>query len=682
MSLDTVLQIGKTLRSSKKGLKHFKYIKPCPSDTDKETILRINIPVTEGITFDWDRVSIVPENQIDELFYLTFKTSDADSLVKYIFGDIYYELTSKVKRNGEIDSGEGGFYRVSNEEAYGAYKKSSFQRAENDFESLQMEIDGDDLILNDFRDSFREDELKIEKILNNIPAVTRFFSTNREKPFKEFISNDKLIEKYFVENILQVTNSRTLQKAFGNDFDGNNLRRDEVERIKKVGSGKVFLHFDFSDKHWYEFNSELDLITKKMLDDFFEESKHGNVLKKSLYKTLCSGDMKNDAQFPGFDHSSKHKSFNFSDEQAKDLFYAKEYAEKALFTIRGTEIKVIVLPKGENLNASDYEQFMEKANEKRLIAANRENKSDEEPIFVPMVLDNDFDITAFDFVFSKYSQSGPDRDLIEISGIEKSNLKRTIERINDIGNKIKKKYSYEYKPKIEQSFVNILGSAQADLSTGKVSFKPNPKYQSHILKVLPKVYSCSYYQDEILFPALIEKVQFSIRAGSPNFKSLKYCLEFLLRIQNNQINRYMEITKSKSYQVGLLLGSLSKDLKHNINSFEKNYVGNLTRRISTLQDCIKFKNQIEEKNIMHDISKYKRSISSSLSEMIQEMDESEYDKEQVAFGFFENYFKYENKKSFIEKLEKLLTDYSTNEDEADNELVEQINNTLQNYQTK
>ncbi|MFB6307616.1 MAG: hypothetical protein ABEH43_11650, partial [Flavobacteriales bacterium] len=64
----------------------------------------------------------------------------------------------------------------------------------------------------------------------------------------------------------------------------------------------------------------------------------------------------------------------------------------------------------------------------------------------------------------------------------------------------------------------------------------------------------------------------------------------------------MEITESKSYQVGLLLGSLAKGLRNKINSFEKNYVGNLTRRISTLDDCIKFKNEIEQKNILHELA--------------------------------------------------------------------------------
>ncbi|HKJ33537.1 MAG TPA: hypothetical protein VKA34_17000, partial [Balneolales bacterium] len=162
MSLDTVLQIGKTLRSSSGGLKHFKYIKS-PHDNKKDSILYLNIPVNNDFKFDWENVELVPENRVDKLFYLTFKTSDSDGLVKYIFGDIYYEINSKVKNNGEIVNSEGGYYRIANENAYGLYKKSSFHRAEDDFESIKqfyLNKKGSDytneLFLNKFRNSFFE----------------------------------------------------------------------------------------------------------------------------------------------------------------------------------------------------------------------------------------------------------------------------------------------------------------------------------------------------------------------------------------------------------------------------------------------------------------------------------------------------------------------------------------------
>lgn len=100
----------------------------------------------------------------------------------------------------------------------------------------------------------------------------------------------------------------------------------------------------------------------------------------------------------------------------------------------------------------------------------------------------------------------------------------------------------------------------------------------------------------------------------------------------------MEITKSESYGIGLLLGSLAKNLCLEINSFEKNYVGNLTRRISTMDDFIHLKNDIEQKLIMHDKSKYTFQTSYELSQKVKEF-KSKYDKDECAFGFLESYFK-------------------------------------------
>ncbi|MDP2842637.1 MAG: hypothetical protein Q8O06_03225, partial [Acetobacterium sp.] len=90
--LETVLKIGKAFRESPTGLKHHRYIKPCPQDTDKRKILRLSLPVNENFSFDFNGVKEISDENVirDKLFYLTFKTSDADGFVKYIFGDIYY----------------------------------------------------------------------------------------------------------------------------------------------------------------------------------------------------------------------------------------------------------------------------------------------------------------------------------------------------------------------------------------------------------------------------------------------------------------------------------------------------------------------------------------------------------------------------------------------------------------
>ena len=138
----------------------------------------------------------------------------------------------------------------------------------------------------------------------------------------------------------------------------------------------------------------------------------------------------------------------------------------------------------------------------------------------------------------------------------------------------------------------------------------------------------------------------------------------------------MEITNAESYLIGVKLGKLSRPLKKAINSFEKNYVGLLTRRVSTKNECIKFYNEINEKLIMH-----KKTWGQSSAEIAGELvnlPNAKYDKEKIAFGFLEGYFKYEaadKKKDFFTRLEKLLADYEGNQ-ELENEL-EMLNELFQ-----
>ena len=368
-------------------------------------------------------------------------------------------------------------------------------------------------------------------------------------------------------------------------------------------------------------------------------------MKKTLYKTLCSGDKKNDIQFPSFRDTNKHKSKTFQNETLQDLFYAIDYTGKGK-AIPGTDIKLIVLPRGEHLTANDYDDFLEKRNEAKIIAANETNSQNTiDPLF-DFFTDDEKNITSFDLIFCKKGGiSSPDSDLIELSGIKKSKLRQTKERIQRISSDInqeRKRFLRTEKDlnplTIDYSFRCILGNPQTDTKTGRISYKPNPKYQSHLLKMVPLIYSDNYSHDEVLLPAFIQNVEFSIRSGDEKFNFLKFDLKFLYKIQNTKNDRFMEITSSESYQVGFMLGGLAKNLSQEINSFEKNYVGNLTRRIGTLSDFIKLKNEIEQKLIMHDKTKFTYQTSYDLAQKVKEF-KSRYDKEECAFGFMENYFK-------------------------------------------
>src|SRR5205814_425877 len=121
---------------------------------------------------------------------------------------------------------------------------------------------------------------------------------------------------------------------------------------------------------------------------------------------------------------------------------------------------------------------------------------------------------------------------------------------------------------------------------------------------------------------------------------LKYDYYFLARLRKTNGDDPMdEMKNSKSYQAGLLLGRMAQPLDRKIASFEKNYVGLLSRRISDKQGLVKFANFINEKLAIHDVAYPNlKQASVRLAGLVTEIGDREYRKSYCAFGFFEGYF--------------------------------------------
>lgn len=644
MSLDTVLKIGKALRESPDNLRHFKYVEACPKDKDGNHPFCISIPVNEDFTIDWNGIKEVPENKRANLYYLKFKTSDSDGMMKYMFGDIYYLVKSSITKKGEIVKGEAGGYRLENpNHSNAAYRPSSFNRGNADYNEIIKDKEGSNLFK--FRNQLNKDLWILESILENISAIEFYVSNPNDLELKSVLKNRSLLNSFTINRLLEKISKANLKKL---EVDPDNIDETAKKKLLEFDYGEIFVHFKFSEgKSWFDFKEDLNSITQKMLSDFTEKSKNGIVLKKTLYKTLCSGDKKNDIQFPGFKLSSKSKSKEFNEDSIQDLFYAIEYSKKGKL-IPYTDIKLIVLPSGDNIKAEDYLEFQKSGNEEEVKQANTQLPDEGDPLLNIFNTENDA-ITTFDLIFTKKGgTTSPDVDLLEISGIEKSTLRsiqQRIAEINRIIQKERKQYlhyiSKELFPfRISSSFRNILGTPFTD-NGGNVIFKANNRYQSHLLKVLPLVYSNNYHTDDSILSAFIDNSEFSIRAGDSKYNFLKFDLQFLLSIQNNQKNKFMDIINSQSYQLGNLLGTLAKNFagaNSPIKSFEKNYVGNLSRRISNLSDFIKLKNDIEQKLIMHEKTNFTYQVSYELAQKIKDF-QSSYNKEECAFGFFESYFK-------------------------------------------
>ena len=673
MSLDTVLKIGNILRNSKEKMSFSNAIVSCPKDKDGCWPFCLSLPVDKDFNIIFDKVLEVPENRRNSLYYLMYKTSTSDTVCRYIYGDIYYSFKGTLGKNGSINKPvEGGNYRL-------VESPSSFDKGTatcNEICSLSgFSPEGIDEF-QQIRTGLAKEQILIERILKYAPAIIKYFENENVSSFKEYIENEDNL-KNICCTINKENNKKKLEKL--SEVKGE-------EELLQLNSASIFLHFSYEDgngdeKCWYDFSNILELVIRKMHNEYVDTNKEGLVLKKSRWPTICSGDKKNDIQFPNFDLENRYKTRAFTESEIEDLFYGVTYAANKGKNFSDSNYKLIVLPCGDNLKAEDLKLFQEKRNEPAIVSAN-DYKDD----LISSILEDSSTFTSFDFIFARKERTKPDDTyLMEISNITRSNLNRVTSRICKKAYQVYAGRNKEIKVDMSlsiccKSFSNLLGNVQLD-ATGKVKIAASKKYESHILKVLPLIYKGDYYNDPYLLHSFVTNVESATRIGDGSFwcKILKYDLMFILSIQNNKQNKYMEITNSASFKLGFKIGKMAKPLKKAIGSFEKNYVGLLSRRVSTKDDCIGFVTDISQKLVMHD--GMWATMCAEVCDDLANLSESEYDKDELSFGFLDGYFKYEptdKKKDFQKRLEKILADYSDNEDLKDevsklNLIVDEIN---------
>jgi len=171
-----------------------------------ETVF-FELPVLDNgneFSFNFDSLKkIEDEDKINSLYYLNFKTTDADSTKKYLFGDIVYAGYDNIK--GEFK--EDGNYRMPSTKR----KKSSFDSCEDVADTFNETIVGK------FRKVFKQNQKKIESFLLERKSTVLHFSfpnykswfnlgdalevINRELT-KIFIKKIKEKEVYYLESFL------------------------------------------------------------------------------------------------------------------------------------------------------------------------------------------------------------------------------------------------------------------------------------------------------------------------------------------------------------------------------------------------------------------------------------------------------------------------------------------------
>ena len=587
--ITTLLTIGRVLReqSGAAGIKHHRYIRPIPTPGKGQTLRRYEIAVADDMTFDLsERKEIESEQELAALFFLNYKTSSADTKKKYVFGDICRYMVKKLKESVPVEADVNFVLGNAGAKDGNDYQFNSFMRGVSDAADLNSPA------IADFRACLEQ----------QMPALLNLFEKEKS----------------------------------------------------------VYLNFRFGPerRHWYDLTTELACINGKLLKEFVEEAPgRGYVLTKFLHKTLAA----DRRAMPQFREDSAYKSWLFpSLNEVSDLLYAIDFSQTAM--IRKGDIKIVVLPRSEEagktrLSAQNIEQFFQARGEKK-IAAQEEDVSDarepesdlpgeeEGELTKPLMRAQYIEaITHFDFIFSKASSSpsSPDIDLIELGGVARSRISHLHDQIKEISRKLHLERDQRFIAKnvtlkkppgpltILSSFNNVLGDIGRD----------KKKYSSHLLKVLPQVYCGSYVQDDLLLPAFIAVTERELRDGSNHYDFLRFDLMFLWQLQDE--NRkgggmLQDIQKTYSYQAGQILGKMARPLRAKINSFEKNYVGLLSRRVAQIPDLISFHNFMDEKLIMHECAYPNlKAASRELAGLLVRFPET-YNREYCVLGFFESYF--------------------------------------------
>lgn len=430
--------------------------------------------------------------------------------------------------------------------------------------------------------------------------------------------------------------AKTMNNCFIHKFrDEFRKKKEEVEALlKSVPS--IVIHFNFEGKQWFEIENLINSIDKIISSNLVisDEATGKFVLDKYLYKTLGGVS-------PGFSDSNRYKNKLFTSDEIISIMYATGIYQEP--RIRINNIGIVVLPHSDKLSSEDIVNFFNKKNiGLKEESALEDNLSiDTDDLFAELI-DNDLsDKVKFDVIFSSIPKSpaGVYCDLIEVPNIEKSLLRVIHDNIRTQKQKIQNQIQVEIPNlkkslsfSIRYSYLKIIG----DLTTDK------KKMQFHLLKVIPQIYTDTYFQDPILLPAFIEKVEYNIRNGLQAFTFFKYDFYFLMNIQKN--DNLMRITETQSYALGKNLGIMAREFATwrddcPIKSFEKTYVGNISRRISSLDELVKLSGFINEKLIMHSINKkHVKDAYLNLVGLIDQFDNEKYNKHNCALGFFESYY--------------------------------------------
>lgn len=196
MSLQTIIQIGHKIRnelSKEESLQYHRYVKKAPEYKAKQPYTYYQIDVKENFEIDYNSLCEVNDQTVinNKFYYLKFKTGEADSLVKYMFGDIAYPEFFK---SDDPENKAAGF------------RVNSFLRGKEDAIKIQNDK------LKTFRMSLSNHMDSLLKLFNEKEYCYIHFNWGGKCWYETEIFND--VESAIVSNFIKKENGYISLSAF------------------------------------------------------------------------------------------------------------------------------------------------------------------------------------------------------------------------------------------------------------------------------------------------------------------------------------------------------------------------------------------------------------------------------------------------------------------------------------
>jgi len=462
--------------------------------------------------------------------------------------------------------------------------------------------------------------------------------------------NLALNDPYIQNNI----NDSDIIIKFFNTFKKEKIKIDEIINNHSSIEEDLFIHFNFKSvcgyEHWYQIPgvlSKLDYIysTHPNYKIFKKIEENEFILKKSFISSSCSGNLKNDIQFPYFSEKNQKNTICFAFNELSSIFYYEKMLSFNYFYIhKNYYISIILKENNKTAFLDTYFRFKNelKTKNNKTDQLQREQKAEDnfkeslneiniENLFsFSKITEKISSIASFDILF--FDKSGrTNLCFLSLSNLHKSHLN----------------HIYDTFKKAKQTIFNDLKWFPSHFTKSMQNIVGDAHYKLMIKNVLPEIYISGTFSIDFLsyyISAISKLVRHKYK--DKEIRQLRSDYYYLTYVQNGGREIMTERQNSKSYRLGKEVGFLSFLISRIIGDFEKSYIGLIKIRcpeLSNVEELITF---CYEKAILHqDDKNFSKEnlnnvsfLNKKINDILNEFPKEEYNVNVFAQGLFDGYF--------------------------------------------